>query len=183
MIYLAEITAGLPTSTGRNIVWGTRRKIYKVEVGRLRKKIRDILPCVSVISSTRLWKRHLCQALNIALNTPIQGIDPDGICVLPSRRSERANFTKIPRSELSTFSKLIPISRKKKKFLTSSPPSSLLFLAEYFNKTLRELMEKRGNKKKMTLIRFVNVYKNSWERKEERNRGRNEIFDRSWKFE
>lgn len=104
--------------------------------------------CVSVISSTRLWKRHLCQALNIALNTPIQGIDPDGICVLPSRRSERANFTKIPRSELSTFSKLIPISRKKKKFLTSSPPSSLLFLAEYFNKTLRELMEKRGNKKK-----------------------------------
>lgn len=44
MIYLAEITAGLPTSTGRNIVWGTRRKIYNVEVGRLRKKIRDILP-------------------------------------------------------------------------------------------------------------------------------------------
>lgn len=34
-------------------------------------------------------------------------------------------------------------------------------------------------KKKMTLIRFINVYKNSWERKEERNRGRNEIFDRS----
>lgn len=41
-------------------------------------------------------------------------------------------------------------------------------------------MEKRGNKKKkMTLIRFVNVYKNSWERKGERNGGRNEIFDRS----
>lgn len=81
--------------------------------------------CVSVISSTRLWKRHLCQALNIALNTPIQGIDPDGICVLPSRRSERANFTKIPRSELSTFSKLIPISRlfpERKKIPNFFPP-------------------------------------------------------------
>lgn len=99
---------------------------------------------------------------------------PEGASAQISRKFLGQNFR--PFLNSSPFPACSP---KEKKFLTSSPPSSLLFLAEYFNKTLRELMEKRGNKKKMTLIRFVNVYKNSWERKEERNRGRNEIFDRS----
>lgn len=57
------ITAGLPTSTGRNMVRknaGIRRKnVYKVEVRLLKwvvckKKIRDILPPLCF----RLWRRH-----------------------------------------------------------------------------------------------------------------------------
>lgn len=67
-----------------------------------------------------------------------------------------ANFSKILGQNFWPFLKLIPpfplVPRKERKFSNFFfPPSSLLFLAEYFNKTLRELM----GMKKVTLTRFV----------------------------
>lgn len=102
------ITIGLPTNTGRNVIWKTRGeqegKIYiklnfvsRSGSSSAKENSCDILSPLCFLRYLSLVEAsRKCQALNIAVNTPIQGIDPDRN--LRFMRGE-ANFTKILRSE------------------------------------------------------------------------------------
>lgn len=139
------ITAGSPAERGGNIGRKTRKQEGKyIKLIAVQKKNFVIFFFCCVIPSTRrLWKQ---------LWISRWGIDHGSFAF---NRLER-KFLENSRPKLLTFSKLIPpIStcspKGKKVFQLLFPPSSLLFLAEYFNKTLRGLM----GMKKVSFTRFV----------------------------